>query len=540
MLAWELWFAIIPGVILFLYGIENFSKEIQRVAGGRFRSLLAGMTKNPAKGAILGAVVTAIIQSSTATTVIVVSLVNAGTIPFAQSLGIMIGANVGTTMTAQLIAFKLTGFAPYLILSGFLISLIGGKYRFIGKPVFYFGLVFFSLSLVSDAVSSIGNDPDVIGLFSQFSNVFIAILAGLLFTIILQSSSVTSGIVILLAGSGILSLGQSIPIILGANIGTTATSLIAASRMDLFARRASMAHLLFNLGGVAIFLPFLVPFASFIEGFGGGAAQQVANAHLVFNLVCAIIFLLAVRPFKAAVERLVPGKEEEILFRTKYLGDSLPGTSRDALKLVEKELKNSLGHTTALFGESSAFMKGNPVQGPRIIKLEALIDYLDERIENALLDLSKRKLTRKEAAKIVLLVRMSNVTEQLGDRGKILGSLASSMEENGARFSPESKIELERIYGKFRENLLTVSKSMPRIGEESIARMRSTDNRLRQMINESYDNHLKRLYLRKAYAGSYFVEMVSLIEDANAQVREIRKLCELFSKSMLQYNELDK
>jgi phosphate:Na+ symporter len=531
MLTWELWFAIIPGLILFLYGIEHFSREIQRVAGERFRSILVKLTKRPVGGAVLGALVTAIIQSSTATTVIAVGLVNAGTISFVQSLGIMFGANVGTTITAQLIAFKLTGFAPFFILAGFLISIFGGRYKFIGKPLFYFGLVFFSLGLISDAVEPYKSDPELLALFSQFSNVFLAILAGIIAVIILQSSSVVTGIVVLLAGTGLLTLPQSIPIILGANIGTTATSLLAASRMDLYAKRTAAAHFLFNVGGVLLFLPILGPFATFVGDIGGTTAHQVANAHLIFNLTCAIIFLLALQPFKAIVERLVPGKEEEILFHTKYLEDRIPKNTGKAFGMIETEIINSVDVTLTLFEESSEFLKsGKDQRLNRVAKLESLSDFLDDRIERALFELSKRKLSKKDAERTVLLVRISNAIEQLGDGGEAFGYLTVDMSETGLSFSPESIIELEQIYEKFRDNMNIIKESLPVIPQRNVKRMRKNDVVFRELMNESYQKHLERLYTRKAYAGSSFVEALSILEDAHAHVREIRKLSELYRK----------
>ena len=531
MLTWEIWFALVPGLILFLYGIEQFSREIQRVAGERFRSYLAKLTKTPVRGAFLGALTTAIIQSSTATTVIAVGLVNAGTLSFAQSLGIMFGANVGTTITAQLVAFKLTGFAPFFILLGFVLSIVGGRYRFLGRPIFYFGLVFFSLSLVSDAIEPVRTDPDMVALFSQFSDIFIALAAGILFTILVQSSSVTTGIVVLLAGSGLLTLGQSIPIILGANVGTTATSLLAASRMDLYAKRAATAHFLFNVGGVLIFLPFLSPFAGLVAGLGGTVAQEVANAHLIFNLTAAIIFLAVLEPFKRLVERVVPGEEKEIVFHTKYLGERVPRNNIKALGLIEKELHHLFDVTQGLFDESLGVIKSADEQkANRVAKLEALNDFLDDRIEKALFALSARRLDEKEAERVVLLVRISNAVEQLGDKGRSLGYLAVDVGKTGLYLSPESIVELGGVYEKFRGNVGLVGESLPRVSPKNVSVMRKNDIALRELTNKSYQKHMKRMASEKAYAGSAFVEALSILEAANAKVREVRKLSETYRK----------
>ncbi|MFH1785994.1 MAG: Na/Pi cotransporter family protein [Candidatus Micrarchaeota archaeon] len=532
MFTWELWFAIVPGLILFLYGIDHFSKEIQRVAGERFRSVLGKLTKHPLGGTTLGAIVTAIIQSSTATTVIAVGLVDAGTISFAQSLGIMFGANIGTTVTAQLVAFKLTIFAPFFILLGFVISLFGGRYKFLGKPIFYFGLVFFSLALISEAIIPFKDNPEFLSMFSHLSNVFVAIFVGIIATLILQSSSVTTGIVVLLAGTGLLTLGQGIPVILGANIGTTATSLLAASRMDLHARRASIAHFLFNVGGVLIFLPFITIFTSFVEGIGGNLAQQVANAHLIFNLSAATIFLLMLNHFKLLIEKLVPGTEDEIIFKTNYLENGPPINNRQAFDFIEKELVHSIDVTLKLFDESIGFLKNNKGRSfQRVTKLEAFNDFLDEKIEQAILKLSGKKLSEKEARKTVLLVRMSNMVEQLGDRADDLAYLSVELNERGGSLSPESMVELDQLYEQFCKNILILRESIPKISLANIKKMRKNDIAFRLLLNVSYQKHLERLYLQKAYAGTFFVETLSTLEQANAHVREIRKLSELYRKS---------
>jgi phosphate:Na+ symporter len=520
-------FAVVPGLILFLYGIEHFSEEILKVAGDRFRSVLRKLTGTPARGAALGAVFTSVVQSSTATTVIAVSLVNAGTISFEQSLGVIFGANVGTTITAQLVAFKLTAFAPLFILIGFLLSLSGTKYKFLGRPIFYFGLVFFSLTLISGAVDPLKSDPNLTALLASFSNPLVALAAGLLFTILFQSSSVTTGLVVVLAGSGMIGLEQSIPILLGANIGTTTTSLFASAGMSLHAKRAAMAHLLFNVLGAVIFFPFLGIFAAIVTHTADSVALQVANAHLIFNLACAIIFIIAIGPFKAMVTRLVPGNEEEILFKTKYLNDKLPEDNREAFHLIEKEIRYSMDIILALFDESLRAVKDRShIDFQKIEKLESLGDYLDERIEQAILVLSQRKLDEREANHAVLLARVSNAIEQLGDSGAIIGARAKSMADAGMELSPESIDELQAAYGKLRENIEVARDTLPRVSTEISVRMKGNDTALRAIINASYRNHLKRLYRQKAYAGTMFIELLSALESSDYRVREIRKLME--------------
>jgi phosphate:Na+ symporter len=524
---WELVFAVFPGLALFLYGIEHFSVEIQRVAGEKFREALGKLTNNRVKGALLGGIVTAIIQSSTATTVIVVGLVNAGTISFAQSLGIIFGANVGTTVTAQLVAFKLTAFAPLFIVFGFALGLVGGKYRFLGRPVFYFGLVFFSLNLISDAIVPLKNEPTVTSMFASFSSVPVAIIAGFLFTTIVQSSSVTSGIIVLLAEGGLITLSHGIPLLLGAAIGTTTTAMIASHRMSLHAKRAAYAHLLFNVVGVILLIPFLRPFTAFINGLGGSAGQQIANALTVFRTIFAVIFLAGLKPFKKLIEKVVPGKEEEILFQTRYIGDSMPEDAEEAFRVIEKELSHIMEVTDKLYDESINLLKSmKPKSYQKVLKLEALNDYLDEKIERTILEFSRRGLKGDSAKKIVLLVRISNAVEQFGDKGKDVSSSIKNMHESGAKLSDEARKDLSNVYDMFNDNIRTLRKSFPRITHRDSKSMIKHDEMLRDIINTYYHSHLKRL--QKTQDDSMFVELLSLVEAANSKLREIRKLCEMY------------
>ena len=531
---WTLLFAIIPGLVIFFYGIENFSKEVQKIAGSKFRSLLEKLTSSPLRGAFLGAFVTSIIQSSTATTVIAVGLVNAGVLTFAQSLGVVFGANVGTTMTAQLVAFQLTVFAPFFILFGFLLTIIGGKYRFLGKSVFYFGLVFFSLTLISNAIAPIKSDPEIIAMFAQFSDVFVAMAAGFLFTAIVQSSSVTTGIVVLLVGDGLLTLPQAIPIIMGSNIGTSVKAILASRGMDLYAKRTSMAHFLFNLLGVLIFLPFLGGFTEFVVSLGGAPVQQIANAHTVFNVLCAAIFLILIKPFAYAVEHAVPGKEREIIFKPMYLVEKLPESNAECLGLIRKELGHSLLVTGEIFDESIALLaEGKPDRLQKISKLEALEDYLDEKIEGAIVELSGRGLTEKGEKLAIILLRISNAIEQLGDIGARIGNSGSELSGKGLALSPDVVEDIKKIHGKFRESLQIAANDLP-IADGERARMKHNDNELRALVNWGYyRTHLKRICPEKPTLDSGFVEAISGLESANAKLREIRKLSEICEKEIM-------
>ncbi|MEZ4228939.1 MAG: Na/Pi cotransporter family protein [Polyangiaceae bacterium] len=519
---WGLVFGVVSGLVLFLYGIEHFSKEIQSVAGERMRSWLGRFTKNPIRGALLGGVLTTVVQSSSATTIIAVGLVNAGAISFSGSLGIIIGANVGSTFTAQLVALKLTSFAPFFIVLGFAISLVGRRYRFLGRPIFYFGLVFLALSLVSDAIAPIAKDPRVPELLARYGNLWIALLAGFLFTVIVQSSSVTTGVVVLLAGSGIIELDQAIPLLLGANLGTTSTSILAASQMSLHARRAAIAHLLFNVGGVVLFLPFVTPFASLVRGWGGDAARQVANAHLAFNCVTALIFLVLVRPFGRLVERLVRGHEEEILFVTEHLTPRLPESSEEAFLQVEAELAHLLQVTRRLFRTAFELIATPTAAATRTVdKLESLNDFLDQQIEQALLTLSKRDLDASANERMMLLIRTSNQLEQLGDTTSAIQRASDNLGEESLPM--ELRADLAELGARLDHSFEILERDFPQVTPDSIEELKQNQRELRDLINEKYRDHIQHAASDPQYVGAPVVDLLSLCESASNQLREIRK-----------------
>lgn len=290
-------FTVIAIVFIFIFSINKFSKQINQVAGNNFKFFLEKLTKNPIIGTLTGAVVTSVIQSSTATTVMTVGLVNAGIITFYESLGVIFGANIGTTITSQLIALNVTAIAPFIIIFGFLLLKFGKKYSIYGKSVFYFGLVFFCISLITQIVSPLTGNEKILHIISGIKTIPIAIIVGIIITTIFQSSSVTGGLILALATSGLIDLPQGIGLMLGANIGTTSTALLVAIPMDIESKKTALAHFLFNTIGVILIYPFLSPLIDLITSLGGNTTQQIANMHLLFNLVIAIVFLIFIKRF---------------------------------------------------------------------------------------------------------------------------------------------------------------------------------------------------------------------------------------------------
>jgi len=297
--------AIVAIITLFIFAVKKFSNQVHNLAGDGFKKTLGVMTRTPLRGLFSGAAVTAAVQSSTAVTVMLVSLVQAGTLSFNNSLGVILGANIGTTITSQLVAFNILTIAPFILLFGFLLERFGQKYQRYGKIVFYAGLIFFCLSLIAFLIEPFKTDPLILSILARTSNLGVAIVVGTILTVVFQSSSLVSSLLIVLVGGGLLDFNQAFGMILGANIGTTSTVLIVSIFTEKAARRVAVAHLLFNVLGVLIFLPFIDSFSSLITSLDISAVRQVANAHLIFNLIVAGFFLVLINPFARLVTRIV-------------------------------------------------------------------------------------------------------------------------------------------------------------------------------------------------------------------------------------------
>jgi phosphate:Na+ symporter len=385
--------------------------------------------------------------------------------------------------------------------------------------------------LVSHNIEPIKNDPAIINLFSSFSNVLIALLAGFIFTAIVQSSSVTTGLVVVLAQSDLIDLRMGIPLLIGANIGSSTTALLASLDLNLHARRVGIANFLFNLGGAVVFLPILSIFINIVNNLGGAAGQQVANAHMIFNIITLIIFLFIVTPFSRLVKKIVPGEEEEILFRSKYLSEELPKDNLEAIKLIKKEIAYSIEITIKIYEQAIKMFKRPSKQGFMMLeKLETLNDFLDDKITNAILHISNRKLSENEAKKSVLLVQISNAIEQLGDLGEDLSDVSRDVFEKGSTMTYESVEAVDKIFIELNRNLENIKATFPHLTEKTRKNIKKREDQILELISKKYEEHLSRLNTDHDYKGSTFVESVSIMETSVSKQREIRKFMESYGE----------
>jgi len=308
--------ASVSAIVLFLFGLEGFSHEIQRAGGATLNKWLGKLTESRWRGLLLGAVATAIIQSSSAVTSLTVALVDAGSISFCSSLGVLLGANVGTTSTAWLVSLKVTTIGPFFIVLGALLSALPIRLKMLGKVAFYFGFIFFSLDVVSFTLKPLAESPVFTEVLSRSSTPLAGVVAGLLLTAIVQSSSIMTGLCILLVQQNLMPVTAAIPIVIGANIGTTTTALVASIKMQNTARRVALANLCFNVLGVLLFLPFLRTFALRTVQLAGDPGMAVAWAQLIFNLAMVFAVLVLLRLFHRQVESLGASVSQELVSKT--------------------------------------------------------------------------------------------------------------------------------------------------------------------------------------------------------------------------------
>lgn len=283
--------AAMAAISLFLHGLHGFSSELQIVGGEQLKVWLKRVTAGRWVGFLIGAASTAIVQSSSAISALTVAMVDAAVVPFRSSLGVLLGANVGTTATAWLVSFKLTGIGPFFLVTGTIWSALPIRGRVIGKAVFYFGLIFFALDAINNGLAPLRQSTLFADAMIMARTPWLGVLVGLLFTAIVQSSSVTTGLAILLVQQGMLEPQAAIPMVIGANVGSTSTALVASMGMYPVAKAAAISNFLFNVTGVLLFLPFMGAFSHWIVGLLGDPGIAVAWAHLIFNLSIALVFL---------------------------------------------------------------------------------------------------------------------------------------------------------------------------------------------------------------------------------------------------------
>jgi phosphate:Na+ symporter len=447
------------GLAIFLLGMDRMTEALRVVAGDRMRTVLSRLTKNRVMGLLTGTGVTAVIQSSSVTTVLVVGFISSGLMSFEQSIGIIIGANVGTTVTAQIIAFSVTTYALLAVALGFAVSFFAKRpdRQVQGTAVMGLGLVFFGMAVMGDAMAPLRSSEGFADAMTRLENPLLGIAIAAGFTALVQSSSATTGVVIVLAQQGLITPETGIAFILGANVGTSVTAILAAIGKPREAARASAAHLLFNVGGVVIWLAFIGLLADLVGQIGGGTAREIANAHTIFNLTNAVLFIGFVPQLARFVERLVPDRPEDVeaLVRAKYLDPDLVRTPSLALDRARLELLRMAERVRTMLGRIlHEIFDGTRWSLLEVAELDEEVDALHEQIIAYLGEISVRRLSAAETAELFDLMEATNDLEAIGDLIETnLVQLGLSRIEDGLKVSDSTRTVLMEFHHSVSEAL---------------------------------------------------------------------------------------
>lgn len=514
-------FGLLGGLGLFLLGMNVMSEGLQKIAGNRLRRLLGALTDNRLLGMLIGAGMTALLQSSTATTVMVVGFVNAGLMSLLQAIGVVIGANVGTTVTAQLIAFNVAKYALPAIGVGTAMKLFVKQSRWqqIGEIVLGLGLVFLGLALMKGAFDPAKGNPEFQRIFLVVgNNPLLGVLAGALVTMIVQSSSATIGLTIAMATSGLLSFEASVALILGENIGTTITANLAALGANLAARRTALAHFLFNTIGVCCMLllfpvftsvvaaitpgdpDFIIQTGEQLEMLGGTVgdkpfiARHIANAHTLFNVINALLFIPLVGHLARLTAAMIPGKDNQQAVSLKHLDTRVLNTPPIALSQARSETIQMIKVTDEVFREALSLLRDqNPDRIALVQKKEEHVDLLQREITDFLVALSRQSITEEASLEVVELMHAVNDLERIGDYCVHLSRLVQRKIEQRIGFSETARREIDEMSELTRSFFAMVAASL--VSGESIPldKAKEMENAIDRMEETLRNNHISRL-----------------------------------------------
>ena len=521
LLSQQLLFGLLGGLGLFLFGMKILSEGLQKIAGERMRQILGALTNNRIVGTLVGIAVTAIIQSSSATTVMVVGFVNAGLMSLVQSIGVVMGANIGTTVTAQLIAFKITKYALPAIGIGAGLKLFSKnrQYVYIGEIILGFGILFFGLATMKQAFDPLKSSEEFRQLFLLVGDYkLLGVLIGALLTVIVQSSSATIGITLALATSGLISFEASVALILGENIGTTITANLAAIGTNVAARRTAFAHFLFNFLGTVYILLLLPVYMKFIVSITPGdadfvvqtqaqaqsfsaaigdkpyIARHIANTHTMFNIINVLVFLPFVGLLAKLSTLMIRGGEDAATLQVKFIDSRVLNTPPIAIGQARRETLRMAQIALEMVDATNQFLEDGDMKSiSGLEKREELVDLLQREITDFVVQLSQSSISTQTSESIASIMHMVNDLERIGDHCENLWRLGIRKFEGKISFSEVGEGELLAISGKAREFLQFIIDAMETqdqsIGPQAIEYEDEIDDLERSLRM----NHINRL-----------------------------------------------
>lgn len=517
--------ALAGGLGLFLLGMRLMSEGIEKAAGAKLRSILEFFTTNRLTGMLVGVIFTGIIQSSSACTVMVVSFVNAGLMNLYQAAGVIFGANIGTTVTSQLVSFNLSEIAPVILLIGVLLLMFSNNRNItkIAEIIVGFGVLFLGLNNMSMAMSGLKENPHIVGLFASLTNPFLAVLLGAVLTAVIQSSSVTVSIMLLMANQGLLELPICMYIILGCNIGACTSAILTSMTGNKDAKRAAMIHFLFNIiGTILMFIVLqiaLTPIKDAIYAISGNAGRFVANTHTLFKVVQVLVLL----PFSNLIVKLtyliIPGKDEKVddreNYQLKYIGDHTVFNPATAVVGATKELERMVALADENLNRAmNALITLDQEDIDRVYEMEKNINFLNHAITDYLVKINQTTLPIEDRKNIGALFHVVNDIERIGDHAENVADAAVQRRETGVAFSRSAQREMGEMLNMV-NTLIRFSVEMFSSGEEEhLEDILHLEEAVDEKERELQRLHVERLTRNECTpeAGMIFSDVISGLE----------------------------
>ncbi len=507
-------FGLMGGLALFLYGMNSMSDALQKTAGEKMKKVLGFLTKNAVMGALAGALVTAVLQSSSATTVMVIGFVSAGLMSLPQAISVIFGANIGTTMTAQLIAFKISDYIYPIIFIGFMMSFACKKEKIknIGMVIFSFGVLFEGIEIMGEVMKPLASSQIFIDLMAKVVDIpILGVLVGMVMTVVVQSSSATIAVLQNFASqasvdgvTSIIGLSGAIPILLGDNIGTTITAILASIGQSTNAKRTAAAHSIFNITGSILFLffiPVLVKFVEFISPKGPELqviSRQIANAHTTFNVVCTLIWLPLIPLMVKIVTFLVKGndKNEVKEYEPQFIDQNLISQPIVAICLVAKEINRLFDHCQNLISSLKEYIVNQDDSSNKEIfdkSYENVKKLQDSVVSYITKLLSSGNLTELQAEQVAGLLYVSNSVDRIADRSKEIDEICNKFTANNKGLSLEARSGLKESLDKV-ELIYDDSVQSIKVGDIDLANKVYIDKKaLRKNQKQLSKAHIKRV-----------------------------------------------
>ncbi len=531
------------GLAIFLFGMEQMAESLRKVAGNRMKDVLGKLTTNRFTGVLTGAFVTAVIQSSSVTTVMLVGFVTAGLMSLSQAVGVIFGANIGTTVTAQIVAFKVTHYALLLVAGGFLLIFTAKSERVkhYGVLIMGLGLIFFGMGVMGTAMKPLRSYEPFIELMREVSNPALGILIAAAFTGLIQSSSATTGVVIAMATQGLISLEAGIALIMGANIGTCVTAGLAAIGKPREAVRVAVAHVTFNVAGVVVmvwFIPYLADFVRTIsptaEGLTGmdrlaaETPRQIANAHTTFNVLFSVLFLPLAGIVARFCEWTVPDKPvvEPIVIQPRYLDEELVSTPPLALDRARREIGRLGGRVDDMLGAAlPAVVAGTGEQLDALAAMDSDVDILHGHIVKYLGKISSGKLSDEESSEVMKLLPVANHLEQIGDVIETnLVKIGRQRIEEGVVVSEPTQAVIERYHSQVARALKTAVKAISEEDKEAALMVKEMKQEMAELAEETARHEVGRLVVDEPNRLKTFTREMEMIENLSRIYRLCRKI----------------